>query len=277
MAYRVWLFVWLCFGFSASLANATNIQFLPGDAFFYTRLTKETCDGLLKDERFSLSYLTSELSPGSFCGYAGYGHLRFPDGTQSLVENLTQVYTQVRKHHWRELTEHQDDNGQVRQLETNGLPMFIYNESFDPLRHFIGLKYNESWVEDELGFGVRKNFVKLDVFDPSPLMFGHEWRDSREIPPLQVKCPAIPDLEKRKKYGLGGDLLMEPVFCEGPVQIILIDAPNLTTYFESRNDFEFYVIKSSGVTKHYFDEDGGKTAEPWRPEPESKDDSKTSP
>ena len=277
MAIRVWIFVWLSIGFWTSPASATNIHFLPGDAFFYTRLTRETCDSLLKDSQFSLRYITSELSPGAFCGYAGFRQLQLPQSSRLLIANLVQVYTEVRKSSRRELTEYQDDHGQIELVETNGLPIFIYNESFDSKIHSIGLKYNESWVEDEMAFGVRKDRVKLDVFDPSPLLFGEEWKDSREVAPLQVKCPPIPELEQRKKYGLGGDAVTEPVLCDGPVQIILIDVPNLKSYFQSRNKSDFYVIKSTGVTKHFTDEEGDRVVEPWIPKPELKAGSPTTP
>ncbi len=277
MAYRVWLFIWLGTGFWTSPANATNIHFLPGDAFFYTRLTKESCEELQKDEGFSLRCLTSELSPGSFCGYVGYEQLRLPPSSRPLITNLVQAYTEVRKSSWRELTEEQDYKGQIKLQETNGLPIFIYNESFDPQIHSIGLKYNESWVEDEMAFGVRKNLTRLDVFDSNPLVFGEDWRDSREVPPLKVKCPPITDLEKRLKYGSGGDVVTEPVFCDGPVQIILVDVPNLKSYFQARNKYDFYVIKSTGVTKHFTDEEGDRVFEPWSPKSETKDSSPTTP
>ena len=67
------------------------------------------------------------------------------------------------------------------------------------------------------------------------------------------------------------------MLCDGPVQIILIDVPNLKTYFQVRNRFDFYVIKSNGVTKHFTDEEGNRVVEPWSPGSKAKDCSPTNP
>ena len=234
----------------SQLAHATNRGFMPGDAFFHSVLTQDTCTRLADSESASLRFVRPKGESIASCGYAGYWALQLPKGSAPLVKNLDSLYADLRRYSWRELSEYTDSEGNTRQVETNGFHIFAYNKDFDPLRHEIALRYNENWVQDESSFGPHPKITRLESFIIDRVAFSKDWRDAADVPPLKTTCPAIPDQEKRMKLGMGNKMIDEPVVATGEVQIILTTSGDFRQYLQRRNGATFYSVTNAGVKKY---------------------------
>ena len=71
---------------------AHNSYFLPGDAFFHTRITEKKLTQLIagKDAEFTYERPNPDMESG--CGYAGYSKIVTPKITASIITNLKKIY-----------------------------------------------------------------------------------------------------------------------------------------------------------------------------------------
>ena len=228
-------------------AGATNRGFLPGDAFFHAMLTQELCRQLEESDSPSLAYVRPQSEAGAFCGYAGYWTLQLPADSRPLIQNLCTLYRHLRQSLPREIQEFQDAGGTVRQSETNGFHLFVYNADFDLQRYDIGLRYNESWSANESAFGPHPAITRLELFVDDKVAFSNDWRDAASVPRLRTICPPISDQERRKALGTGNERVDDAVVVTGPVQIIVATSPKLARYVHRRNSMRFYSVTNDGI------------------------------
>ena len=188
------------FALAAGSAGATNVGFLPGDAFFHTTLTKDVADGLAAGGSVTLSYDRPDDAEFMLCGYAGYWNAELP-ADHPLSPRLAAVYRRLRTdHEFREVVQYPQDDGSVREVETNGFRLFLYNVEYEPSRRKIGLRYNETWASDVAAFytdpAKARHHVRLDLFMEDRLAFVRDWRDAAAGPPLKATCPPIQERPK---------------------------------------------------------------------------------
>ncbi|MCH2174782.1 MAG: hypothetical protein MK193_03545 [Lentisphaeria bacterium] len=171
---------------SFSLFGA-DVYFLPGDAFFHTRLTAKTIQKLKENKDKILTY----EKPNEFsmdCGTAGFYQLQLIGNADQLIANLEKTYEKLRAY-GREFVEEIDYNTDKKILiETNGLNLFIYNKDFDFTQFMVGLKYNENWVQEYVSFGHERKGAMLNSFLPNYLY--RSWRDASLVPPLKSTAKA---------------------------------------------------------------------------------------
>ncbi|QDT14824.1 hypothetical protein [Alienimonas californiensis] len=248
---------------AATPAWATNRGFFPGDAFFHTTLTKEVAEKLRADASTPLRYATPDHEEGGFCGYTGYWNARLP-ADSPLAARLADLYDRLRRDVvFREVSQAIEDDGTVTEWETNGFNLFLYNSDYNPRRRGIGLRYNETWVEDEMAFGPSRAGTRLEIFVDHPHAVSQDWRDAADVPPLNADCPPLPPVPAREVLRMAGPMIEEPIRLRGPVLAVVTEQRDLNGYFRPRRSLDpfeieleigetYYVVTTDGVTRHYF-------------------------
>lgn len=260
--------VFIALAYLANTTTAQNTGFLPGDAFFHAVVTESSVDRMGAEKEAVLDYMRPESEDSSFSGYAGYWKLRLPAGSQAMVRNLQRAYKDIRFSVPKEMREYRTAPGTSKLraaseiIETNGLHVFVYNADYDCHRYALGLRYNESWVEDTALFGPNPKWVRLEVFVDDRSAFSADWRDAREVRKLGVACPAIPDQARRKELGTGNARIDAPLEVINPVQLIVLPPGRLEPYFRKKNGAYFFSITSGAVKIHRM-EKGEWTASDW--------------
>ncbi len=154
---RLWLTIHaLIFAFMASFAdavsNAQNTGFVPGDAFFSSRIDEDYLGEVdVGGVAFNESGLFRE---GNFGGYNGF-HRLLVEGPQAAIQS--QLKLAIRKLRTGEvpydrvvkITERPP--GKVVSREVSDFLLLVYNLDFDPNSRPIGLRYNEKWFEKKNG------------------------------------------------------------------------------------------------------------------------------
>ncbi len=247
-------------------AFATNRGFMPGDACFHSILTKDRLTALAESENATIPFVRPKDEQFAFCGYAGYWSLQLPPNSESLIKNLSSLYTELRRSSPREFRESVDSDGKTIHSETNGFHIFVYNHDFDPLKYDIALRYNENWSEDESSFGPESRITRLEPYVLDRVAFSNDWRDSKAVPPLRAMCPPVPDQEERMKLGVGNKQIEDPVVATGQVQVILTDVGSFRRYLHRRNGATFYSVTNSGV-KQYTVTKSEWVVSNWLPKP----------
>ncbi len=152
--------VWL-----VSPANAVNLAFMPGDAYFVSWLSGDTKKALLgSDLVFEYGHSIEDMA---FCGYAGFQRLRITGDTVKLKAVVRPVLAAI---------------GQAagdKQTEPKHR-LFIYNRDLDWSTDLtLGLRYNQHWddLPDEafdsekrkVG-GARARAERYMTLDPSEIV-----------------------------------------------------------------------------------------------------------
>jgi hypothetical protein len=193
-------------------AEAGNIRFLPGDAYFEFQLTHDDVTKLRKGEAIRFKYVMS--GPGYFCGNAAYGLINSASFPKADVETLCSLYDEQRRSFQREVRIHVAPDGREVFEELNPMTVFVVARDFDVKKDLIGLRYNENWVKElrRIHGLPETSTVRGDSVIQSrarnPDLVAMEWRDAELVPALPVKCdpPRISDM----------------VALDGPAQFLLM-------------------------------------------------------
>ena len=227
-------------------AAANNNFFLPGDAFFPTQLTAEDVRALQagKPEEKVFFYTNLGGYGGYFCGYAGFGRTKIATLDRPFITNLAEAYSRLRAGQPKELREVVRD-GQTRQVETNGMRILFYPQSFDFKQFHLGLQYNEKWVEEAIKFGHKREHLLLgEMIDDKDAII-KSWRDATVVGSFDATFPKLDLAETR--------LVEEPMTIKGPVQAIVLRGGSLKEYFQQKTTLELFVVDSKGLTYYYWD------------------------
>ena len=225
--------------------SAGNQGFLPGDAFFHTILRQDDCERMQEEDAPTLGYVPPDWVDSYFCGYYGYWQLQLPPQSRPLVQNLQNVYRSIREFNPRQLVEYKSFGG-IKLHETNGLHVLVYNADYNPTDYPIGLRWNESWVEDQMAFGVPRKETRLQLFDRSDAAYEQEWRNAGHVPRLNTNCAdketAIDAIHKGKAMAT----------CQGPVQLIVLESEKLGTFVSPRAETTFYSVTDKSVKRYRY-------------------------
>ncbi len=203
----------------AQSATATNTGFLPGDAFFHTRLTSEQIQSLddVADQVFV--YRQPVNTPGTFSGYAGFWKLRYEAMPEPLRFNLQKLCHHLRATRYPLRVERREN-----ERELNPFDLFIYPSDFDQTKTRVALKFNEDWTSHTLRF---------PTFVPVSDLVAYEWQRASRVPALAAGVPFKLESGKKpgekpswyeRKTGLptGGTEITNVITLSGPSKLILI-------------------------------------------------------
>jgi hypothetical protein len=232
-----------------STCQGNNNLFLPGDAFFPTKLTKVDIEALQKKkpEERTFNYSSFGGYPGTFSGWAGYDNATIPAVDDAFATNLATVYNRVREYNNRELVE-QVRGEKIELIETNGIGVLFYPPEFKFPGDVLGLQYNENWVAETVKFGHKAAHVRLCCLIDDRAAVERSWRDAAIIPALKAKLPNV--LLKPVP------VTTEPVIVQGPVKAIVIGPDSPKDLFRLGDvDFrQVYIVDSKGITELTFEE-----------------------
>ena len=236
----------------AGTAGAANRGFFPGDAFFHTTLTKQTADALRGEAPATLGYVRPEHAEWMFCGYTGYWNARLPAG-DPVGLRLADLNDRLRREvEPRRVEQWVDSEGNHVERELNGFRLFFYNANYDADFRKIGIRYNETWIEDQAAFGSSRSAAILESFVIDSYAFSLDWRDAADVPPLATICPPPPELPK-VRFGNGGPEVKEPVTFDGPILAVVTQDRDLRRYLRPKKGTTYYVVTADGVVRRRYE------------------------
>lgn len=129
-------------------AIAQNVQFMPGDAFFHSHLSKEIVDSLPENNSLTLNYMGAG-NEANFCGYVGFARIKINHLSPEAKKALSRLYFHIRYYNSRFLREGFGENAKVQYSQEVDAPsVFIHNKTSKwsgPNRQVVGLRYNQDW------------------------------------------------------------------------------------------------------------------------------------
>lgn len=224
--------------------------FLPGDAFFHTRITEAVLKKL--DENPDYAF---ECNRDSWSIYnSGYYRLSLGKQNRKLAKQIKECYYQVRLE--KPLTLHVLGNspnsvndhplpGKTKFMEINGVSLFFYNEDYDWKKRHVGLKYNENWYQELSQFGFPNGVYDAYVNTPEAII--ESWRFSSVIPPLSVQLPSVP-IKKKKA-------IKEPMIPKGRLKAIMLYDTNYQEYYDMKT-YSSLIEITNEKTSYYFAGEG---------------------
>jgi hypothetical protein len=245
---------------TSRFASATNVAFMPGDAFFVFLLNERFLDSL--PEKGGTVVLRYHTASAPFDGYyAGFNQLRIDGVPPQLVENLRRIY----RDHRLIFPKIVRDGG----TEMNPPIALVYNQEIDWNEQRLALKYNEDWPHwPAAAFAGQRD--ALDRMCPPaelyvPLVKTYDaivedWGNARKYKPLAVQTPK--DIAWGKSRGTWID---EPVAASSKdVQFVVTTEEDLDVYFLQRslpNGPTFYQVVADKANVCYWESDdsGEKT------------------
>jgi hypothetical protein len=251
---RTVLLIVALFGMPLSLP-ATNILFLPGDAFFATDLTEERVKSLDAVDAPEFRYRGPEWIPGNFCGYAGYARLVYGDMPTNMRRRLCKVYEKLRDDYPQQIETWRDPTTGERQTqEINGFLTLIYNADYDIEQFGLLAKYNEHWPKEARGnrigdvvFPGVPALGTVDAVEFAPFvndahLVMREWRFAAEVSALKVRLPQMLETET-------SGYPKDPATVDGPVKFVILTG-KLKSYVLNKPSSELYIVTEQD-TEHW--------------------------
>lgn len=233
---------------SCDRALAVNEFFLPGDAFFHSRVSAGSLDQLDAADSLELRYVRPIRATTAFCGYAGFSRLTINGDITALKRHLAAVHGEIKdiEPRGRVVTGlwEFEDGGPPALMYTSlaGFHLFVYNRDF-PRGESIGLKFNDAWDEmlpalpgNQMAQTKRNN----ERFVGTKRAIKRDQRRAELVPGLRVTVPDV--------GGLWGDQIDEPVTIDASeIKIVLVPQEDLKPYAMRRAGYEYYEITLDGV------------------------------
>ncbi len=212
-------------------ATANNTFFLPGDAFFYTRLDRAATLRLAKS-KFPIVTYGSKGNGAFLCGYIGHRKLLFQGMTRETKQAFVSVFDRLQTN--------------IEQDPTAGgsMSVFIYSKSYDWKKYGLALQYNEDWVDESVRFGVPREHAWLGSFVEKASPMVRNWRDAELVAPLEAKCPLLP-----KRHGQG--VPTSPIKVDADkCRFLVIPSRNFDAYAEPVDGLLVYEITDGEATPY---------------------------
>lgn len=231
----------------AASLQANNTYFLPGDSFFFLRLSSQDMVRLHPQSTFTWGY-SSPREGGYFCGYAGYSRIQLtmPAAMRRSLGRAIKELSPLAP---------PDESDKRRRVG-----IFVYNDDFDIHQRRLAVQYNENWVRETAMFGHREDHMRLEDFVGTVDAVTEGWRDGPRVKPLQAKLKPPPD-------GFGG-AFRDPVVPTGDIQLIVIPDRDYAKYFERKSEARLIRVDRDGLS--YFRGAGSRwkqTAKLLSPDP----------
>jgi hypothetical protein len=183
------IFCVIVFSLSSASVLANNTRFLPGDAFFFTRLSKQEIIALQKTDSPTFEYGNHWNGCYGY-GIIGYSTLRIKNFSVETRAALRDAFKRL---------ETDLEKGSFDDPEKKLMSLFVYSKDYPWIKHGIALQYNEDWVEESTAFypnftndsSFIYNSLRLESFMGSKRLL-RNWRNSKIIKPLGATCPKLP-------------------------------------------------------------------------------------
>jgi hypothetical protein len=264
---------WFIAGLICLPVWSTNVSFMPGDAFFHSRLTEQAVASMPRDGGSWTIIYSSNDESGNLSGFAGFRTLSVQSVSSQVVMRIHDVYSHLNPNNVKTLKVFIDAGGKRKEVETGGFHFFVYNRDVDWSFQRLALKYNEDWVDipNNALQGSRKpaNCIKGfpgvgPVRTYSPFIRSYEavvsdWRDAKAFAPLKVSVP------NNIAWGVIGPRITEPVEADmKDVQFVILERDNLRKYYHRKLLYEYFLITESGIQIAGW-EKGKLNIANWRP------------
>ena len=227
-------------------ADATNVYFMPGDAFFHTRLTEEVVSGL---EAGSVTLTYRKPSPFTFCGYAGFPRLQIEQMDPEMTQAFKKLYAGLRLQYPKQIQIMK--TGVVDTVdvvtEVNGFHLLVYGRDFDVQRFRLALKYNENWHSPPVAAVGTQGWLIMPARGYDPFLKSYEavvedWRNAGNVAGLPVKVP------KDLLWARSGPEIETPVRARAQdLRFLVFPADSLREHFKRKNNEEFWEVTPSGI------------------------------
>lgn len=238
-------------------ALATNLHFLPGDAFFSIAIPQAQIEKWTADTGDKLE-LTYSRFDGQFfaCGNLGYAVLSVEGVTPEFRRTLAEAYWRYARN-TQPVYREEGSHGKSVLEQINSVVALVYNKSH-PMDHILGLKYNENWKE-EGGYAGYFETAKPIV---------SEWRFAAEIPPLAVREKLDPKAHLLGGYEVARTIDTPLHIGAADIQIVLVGfveqqgysvmqrCPNLQAIYDDEGDARYMVVTEGLIRDFNCDENG---------------------
>lgn len=246
---RILGFVFSLILFCSIPAFGHNTYFLPGDAFFPTELSAEELAKLNKDDPTQFIFVYHNYDNGGyFCGSIGYPQVKFETLDKKFVEHLIEGYKLIRSYEPKKYVEAQE-NGKVILKECNPIRVLFYPAEFEYPKYELGLKYNESWVDEGVKHGLKSKDVLLSELIDEKTAIIESWRRAKEVGVFQLK------LHDPKEHPFGDLNRGNPITIKGPVKAIILRASPLQEFVSGRLRSDVRIVEQDGVYMYEEGED----------------------
>lgn len=258
--------------FVAGVSQA-NVFFIPGDAFFPSKLTEEVVRAANEDRQpLALGY-ELPLRFAGFGGYGGFGQLEIRGLNKDMAHAIRDIYDDLRKTNPKRLIVWRNEDGEEQSSETNGFHFFVYPKDVDWEQQRMGLKYNEDWMNlpEEAVAGPDRAWI-VDKETNKPLnhavsynslvgtwkSVAEDWQYAKLFPRLPVEVP------QGISWGLMEDFVAAPVTIEAnQIQLVILEEKSLKSYYARKPSCEFYSITDDQVRRLRWKKNGTLSVTPW--------------
>ena len=239
----VFVFISVHSWFSFS-AVAHNNLFLPGDAFFSSRFSKDFFE---KQKDASILDLSYERYAGNCadCTWFAYENLSIRDISPATRENLKKVHDLVFK-----LFPNEAKTNPFDKEESPWFPIYVYNADFS-VSYPVGLKFNETANTEQASAdkNVYDHFEDIDLIT-------EDLASQADIAPLTLDV-SYDDLITR----LNGKIVREPVTADAAkLQFLILPGASVREFAHKKVGLSFFVVSGEKITRYRFDKK--RTAHP---------------
>lgn len=211
----------------SATAFANNTFFLPGDSFFFIRLSSLDMKRIHPQRTFTWGY-SLPFEGGYFCGYAGYSRIQLTMPA-AMRRSLGRAIKEL------EPFTKPDKDGQRR------AGIFVYNPDFSIHESRIAVQYNENWASETALFGPSGKHARMEDFIRTPDALMEGWRDGPGVPSLNAEKPKIP-------LRFGG-AFRNPVVAD-EVQLIVVPDREYQKYFARKNGARLAQVTLEGLKRY---------------------------
>lgn len=238
---------------ASQTVEATNVAFLPGDAFFHGFVTQEDVERIGDQEitDISLHYVRLPVHEGYICGEIGLWDISLQSLSAEERRGIVTGYHYLRTRSPRlvvrfgeeEPLRFEDGSQKLfpgrypRSEELNPISLFVYSKDFDIKKYHLGLKYDETVrTSSEARHIAHEAFLK--TFDASQA----DQAGAKEVGPLPVES------------GDGGP--SSPPGLTGPAKFVLMMPDDLSKLFDRTPGTGFVIVEGDQVRWAEYGEHG---------------------
>ena len=236
---RVLITLFVLAAASAS-AGAHNLVFMPGDAYFSTRLTGDFFDKRVKagGKELHLRYARVHNERTMKCGYCGFRYLHVRNVPKPVLENLRTVHAEL----------FGKKGGDAEYW------MLIVNRDYKLTTPFP-LKYNETWASEQTGEG-RRGHAVYEGYGKASLVL-QDWELSTSVGRLKWDDPRTPlDASWWVDKPMTADA--------GKLKFLILVGPKALDYV-TREDGRSLFEVSETIKKYQFNKQGKPIQVPFEP------------
>ena len=227
-------------------AQATNISFMPGDAFFHSRLTKEVADAIPEEGgTITLKYTRPDHAQFNGCGYSGFVTLEVHNVPPDIARALKELRAELHADYGTDYRVTVDSDGkETGRYEVDPPRLFVYPKDFEPAGDDFGLKYNEKWNDPPAEAqepSSQSPAIMYECFVKGEKAVVRDWMYGHKMPALSV---TIPD---GVHWGTSGKPIEQPVQIDAAdVRFFVLNGGDLRDYFLEKRGSRYWEITPEG-------------------------------